>query len=517
VETGAPESQLSVLVDASRVATETRSRLAKVQALADALRTVTTDDLPAAVGMLTGDPRQGRLGVGWATVAELAVSPAPVSSLTVGEVDRVLDQLAAVGGSGSQLARRTLLERLLSLATADEGDFLRRLLLGELRQGALEGLMVDAVARALDVPLDAVRRAAMLTGDLGATALLARSGGVVALRAVGLLPLRAVSPMLAGSAPSVADAIAVCGPSSVEWKLDGARVQAHRDGDEVRLFTRNLNDITDRLPGVVAVVRALPARRLVLDGEVLGLDDDARPELFQHTMSRFGSDAPTSGPALSPFFFDVLHVDGDDLLDRPLSERLAALDLVVPEPHRVPRIVTDDAAEAESMARRALDTGHEGVMVKALDSAYDAGRRGKAWRKVKPVHTLDLAVLAAEWGSGRRRGWLSNLHLGARDPAGGFVMVGKTFKGLTDELLQWQTAALLDRKVADEGHIVWVRPELVVEIALDGVQASRRYPGGVALRFARVRRYRDDKSPLDADLIGTVQAMLPGAGHAQPR
>jgi DNA ligase-1 len=355
----------------------------------------------------------------------------------------------------------------------------------------------------------------MLAGDLPAVARLALAGGTEALTAVGLEPLRPVQPMLAATATGVADALAATGPASVEWKLDGARIQAHRSGTEVRLFTRNLNDVTERLPGIVELVASLPGGALVLDGEAIGLGDGGeRPDRFQDTMSRFGRQRDGAGAVLVARFFDLLHLDGTDLIDRPLHERLAALDAVA-GPAAMPRIETDDADQAAAFLAAALDRGHEGVMVKALDSPYDAGRRGGAWRKVKPVRTLDLVVLAAEWGHGRRAGWLSNLHLGARDPGGGpFVMVGKTFKGLTDELLRWQTAELQARAERTTGPVVQVRPELVVEIALDGVQASTRYPGGVALRFARVRRYRDDKSPAEADTIDAVRALLGGAGPA---
>jgi DNA ligase-1 len=380
---------------------------------------------------------------------------------------------------------------------------------GELRQGALEGLVADAVARASDVPATVLRRAWMLDGDLGRVALAARTGGRAALESIGLTVLQPVRPMLAATSESVAAALGELGAASVEWKLDGARIQVHRMGDDVRVFTRNLNDVTHRVPEVVTVARSLAATRFVLDGETLALGDDESPDAFQDTMSRFGRDDGITGAELRPFFFDCLHVDGNDLLDRPLVERLDALSRVAGD-HRVPGVVTEDLAQAEAVLDTSLKTGHEGVMVKAADSLYVAGRRGKTWRKVKPVRTLDLVVIAVEWGHGRRQGRLSNLHLGARDPAGGFVMVGKTFKGMTDELLAWQTEQLLARETHRDGIVVHVRPELVVEIALDGVQASTRYSGGVALRFARVKGYRPDKSPADADTIDTVRAMLPG-------
>jgi DNA ligase-1 len=387
-----------------------------------------------------------------------------------------------------------------------------RLLTGELRQGALAGVMADAVAAAAHVPIADVRRAAMLGGDLGRAARVALEHGASGLADVGLAVLHPVQPMLAASATTVAEALALTGPASVEWKLDGARIQVHRKEDEVRVYTRNLNDVTDRLPLVVAAVRSLDVTEIVLDGEALGLDDDGRPRIFQDTMSRFGTDelAAAAGGHLQPYFFDVLRLEGEDLIDATLRRRIDVLDTVV-APYRIPTLLDPDAERAAAFLDEAIGAGHEGVMVKALDSTYEAGRRGSAWRKVKPVRTLDLVVLAAEWGHGRRTGWLSNLHLGARDPNGGFVMVGKTFKGMTDALLRWQTTEFQAREVRREDHVVHVRPDLVVEIALDGVQVSRRYPGGVALRFARVKGYRPDKSAEDADLIGTVQAMLPGS------
>jgi DNA ligase 1 len=364
----------------------------------------------------------------------------------------------------------------------------------------------------------------MLAGDLPKVAVLARRDGQAGLDTVHLTVLRPVQPMLAQTAETVAEALElVGGTASVEWKLDGARIQLHRDHDEVRIYTRNLNEVTDRLHGVVAMARSLAVRQIVLDGEAIGWTsalEDAKPEVFQETMSRFSRQAAGEGDGvtldprpivLDARFFDCLHLDGEDLLDRPLADRIEALERVAGR-WRIQGRITDDVAAAQGVLDQALSAGHEGVMVKAVDSPYDAGRRGGVWRKVKPVQTLDLVVLAAEWGHGRRQGWLSNLHLGARDPEGeGFVMVGKTFKGLTDELLTWQTEQF--RKLATDGvdqHVVPIRPELVVEIALDGVQRSPRYAGGVALRFARVRRYRPDKSPAETDTIDTVRSLLPG-------
>ena len=494
------------LVSTSKAVGATRARSAKVALLADVLGRAAPDEREVAVAVLAGEPRQGRIGVGWATLAALAPPPAAEASLTIAEVDDALTELDRVAGSGSVAARQQVLDALLGRCTAAEADYLRRLLVGEVRHGALAGVVTDAVARAAGVPADAVRRAVMLRGDLGRVAAIALADGADGLAAVRLEVLRPVLPMLASTSPDVASAVGELGRCSVEWKLDGARIQAHRLGGELRLFTRNLNDVTDRLRGVAEVVASLPVSAVVLDGEVVGVGDDDRPDRFQDTMSRFGRH-DGSGRDLTAVWFDVLHLDGEDLLDCPLGIRLDALERVA-APWRVRHVVTDDAAVAAELLAGSLAAGHEGVMVKAIGSSYEAGRRGAAWRKVKPVATLDLVVLAAEWGHGRRRGWLSNLHLGARDPGGGFVMVGKTFKGMTDELLTWQTARLSDLAVRTSGHVVEVRPELVVEIALDGVQASSRYAGGVALRFARVRRYREDKDAAEADTIDTVRAML---------
>jgi DNA ligase-1 len=500
---------LAELVAASERVGATRSRKLKVAALADALARAGPDEVAPAAAFLSGQLRQGRVGVGWGLLSSVTAAPAPAPTITVTEVDTTVAGLAALVGPGSTAARVALLTGLLARATQAEADFLRRLLLGDLRQGALAALVADALAEAVGVAVDAVRRAVMLDGDLSRVAAVAVAEGEAGLRAIGLQVFRPVLPMLAATATDVRSAVAGGAPSSVEWKLDGARVQVHRDRDEVRVFTRNLNDVTARLPAVVGVVQALPAERLVLDGEVLGVGVDERPELFQDTMSRFGRH-DGAGAALGVWFFDLLHLDGRDLLDEPLSARAELLDAVA-GPLRIPAVVTADPDVAARFLDGALAAGHEGVMVKDVSSRYEAGRRGSAWRKVKPVRTLDLVVLAAEWGHGRRRGWLSNLHLGARAPDGGFLMVGKTFKGLTDEVLAWQTARLLELEVARSGIVVDVRPELVVEIALDGVQSSDRYPGGVSLRFARVRRYRSDKAPAEADTIEAVRGLRPGS------
>lgn len=490
----------------------TRSRLAKVDALAELLRRLQPDEIAPAVGLLVGKPRQGRVGVGWRGVAAAAGAPADEPTITVSEFDAALDRLAGASGAGSSGERARELRELVGRATEREQGFIARVLLGEMRTGALEGVLTDAIARAAERPGEVVRRAAMLSGDLGETARLALTGTEAELAAVGLVVGRPVLPMLAATASSAAAALETTGEASVEFKLDGARIQVHRSGDDVRVFTRNLADVTHRLPEVVEVVRQLPVRDVILDGETLSLDEAGVPRPFQETMSRFGADAARE-TLLHPWFFDVLHVDGRDLLDEPLATRLAELERIAPE-YRIPGEVTDDPDVAERVSREALAAGQEGVVVKAIGSPYAAGRRGSSWIKVKPVHTYDLVVLACEWGSGRRTGWLSNLHLGALDPTGefgepgGYVMVGKTFKGLTDELLRWQTERFPQIEARRAANTVWVEPIIVVEIAIDGVQRSSRYPGGIALRFARVKRYRDDKLARDADTIQTLRALL---------
>jgi DNA ligase-1 len=498
---------LDEIARTSAAVAETSARSAKVAALAASLRDARPDEAPIAVAYLSGTLPHGPIGVGWAALRDLP-PPAGSPSLELLEVDAALRAIGAASGSGSQAARRRAVAELFSRATEPEQRFLRALLHGELRQGALENVVADAVARASGVPVANVRRALMLTGDLGVVATAALADGQAGLARFGLEVLRPLKPMLAQTAESPGEALARVGAAAVEWKLDGARLQVHRRGDEVRAFTRNLADITDRVPEVVEAVLALPVDAVVLDGEAIALRSDGRPEPFQVTMSRFGSRTLDSRIALSPFFFDCLHLDGEDLLDLPLVERRASLVASVPESMRPATLETTDAEEAERFLEDAIAHGHEGVMVKALAAPYEAGRRGAGWLKVKPVHTLDLVVLAAEWGHGRRQGRLSNLHLGARDPeTGGFVMLGKTFKGMTDAMLAWQTERLLELEAGRDGHVVHVRPELVVEIALDGVQASSRYPGGVALRFARVKGYRPDKSADEADTIDRVRGL----------
>jgi ATP-dependent DNA ligase I len=505
---------LDELAAASADVAATSSRRAKVERISALLAALRPEEVPVAVAYLSGVLPQGSIGVGWASLKDLAPpAPAP-ATLELLEVDTELGRIGSLAGAGSQAARRTALHDLFARATTEEQSFLRGLLMGEIRQGALEGVMVDAVSRAADVPLAEVRRAAMLTGDLGATAAAALAGGSAALDRFRLSILTPLQPMLAQSAEDVPAAFERIRPAAVEWKLDGARIQIHRLGDEVRVFTRNLADVTDRVPEIVAAIRGFPLQAAVFDAEAIALRPDRRPHPFGLTMSRFGSrsrkdltEFQTEYP-LSAFVFDVLHLDGDDLLDRPASERFAALDEHLPEELRVPRLVTEDAEEADRFLDDALARGHEGVMVKALDAPYEAGRRGASWIKVKRADTLDLVVLAAEWGHGRRQGRLSNLHLGARDPeSGGFVMLGKTFKGMTDEMLAWQTERFQEIETSREGITVHVRPEIVVEIAFDGLQPSPRYAGGLALRFARVKGYRPDKRPDEADTIDTVRAI----------
>ena len=492
------------VVAASQDVTATSSRARKITILAELLRRLDESEVPLAVGFLAGAPRQGRVGVGYSTIYGIERAPGDEATLTIEELDRAIGAIQETTGSGSAARRKEILGALLDRATRDEADFIKRLFTGELRQGALAGLMIDAIAKGAGVSGDVARRALMLSGDLTRTADIALARGEDGLREVGFEIFRPILPMLASTAAGVTEAIASFDRSSVEWKLDGIRIQIHRRGKEIRVYTRNLNDITEALPGIVEAVRRLPVTQAVLDGEALWMAGDG-PASFQDTVSQIDSEAPPEG--VVTFLFDLLHVDGDDLLDTPLEERAARLDRIAPH-LKIPSVVTSEAETAQRVLDDALRAGHEGVVVKDAASLYWAGRRGKAWRKVKPVRTYDLVVLGAEWGHGRRRGWLSNLHLGARDPGSGeFVMVGKCFKGLTDELLEWQTRELLALETDRRGIAVMVRPELVVEIALDGVQTSTRYPGGVALRFARVKRYRPDKRADEADTIDDLRVL----------
>jgi DNA ligase-1 len=497
---------LSDVAEASAHVAATSSRSAKVAILAELLRALAPEEVPLVAAFLSGVPRQGRIGVGYAGAYSGGRTGAVnEATLTVADLDRALEEIQATTGSGSATRRRQLLDDLFARATEPEADLVRRLLTGELRQGALAAIMIDAVSQVAGVPAGVTRRALMLSGDLPRTAAVALSEGEPGLRAIGLEVFRPVLPMLASTSESVAEAVGAFELASVEWKLDGIRIQIHRRGDDVRIYTRNLNEITEALPGIAAIARALPVEAAVLDGEALWMTEDG-PAAFQDTVARLDNNTQPDG--IATFLFDLLHVDGEDLLDTPLRERRARLEAVAPA-HTIPGVITADEADAQRVLDEALRAGHEGVVVKDAASLYAAGRRGKAWRKVKPVKTYDLVVLGAEWGHGRRRGRLSNLHLGARDPeSGSFVMVGKTFKGMTDELLEWQTKELLEREVERQGIAVLVRPELVVEIALDGAQASTRYPGGVALRFARVKRYRPDKDAAESDTIDDLRALL---------
>ena len=494
---------LGEVASVSATVANTAARKAKIDALAVALQSMGASEVAIGAAYLAGQIPQGSIGVGFAALRSLP-DPAAAASLTVPEVDAALDDIAKMSGAGSAARRSEALRRLFAAATQEEQRFLAALLSGGVRQGAQERIVIDAVARAFAQSLADVRRAVMFSGVLGEVAAAARSNAANWLDAFGLRLFRPVQPMLAKTADSVSAGLEKLGTAIVERKLDGVRVQVHRLGDEVRAFTRNLKDITARVPEVVSVVQSLDAEPLVLDGETIALRSNGRPHPFQVTMGRFGTGSGESSMELSTFFFDVLHVGGDDVADLVAGERLERLDAVVPGEFRIPRIVTAELTEAEKFLSETIDSGHEGVMMKALDAPYQAGRRGAGWLKVKPAHTLDLVVLGVEWGSGRRQGWLSNIHLGARDPQGGFVMLGKTFKGMTDEMLAWQTKRFSDLETSREGRVVWVRPEQVVEIAFDGVQSSSRYPGGVALRFARVKGYRLDKSAEEADTIETV-------------
>jgi DNA ligase-1 len=500
---------LTAITAASEDVRAASSRTAKVARLATCLAVLSPEEVPAAVAFLSGRLLQRQTGAGWASLRDLP-PPSAAPTLTVLDVDAAFAAMAVLQGPGSAAARRDLLHGLFARATEPEQRLLRGLVAGELRQGAQEGVMIEAAARAAHVPAPELRRALMLRGDLGEVAATALGDGGAGLAAYRLEVGRPILPMLAQTAASVAAAFERLGAAAIEWKLDGARIQVHRRGADVAVFTRTLDDITARVPEVVEAALALPVCAAVLDGEAIALAGDGRPLPFQVTGARIAGRRNVAAlrdrVPLSAVAFDLLHLDGDDLLDRPGAERFAALSQSAPA-IAVPRLAEPEPAAAEAFAADALARGHEGVMVKALDGPYEAGRRGAGWLKVKPVHTLDLVVLAAEWGHGRRQGVLSNLHLGARDPVGGFVMLGKTFKGLTDELLRWQTERLLALESGREGHVVHVRPELVVEIAFDGIQGSSRYPGGVALRFARVKRYRPDKRAQDADTIAAVRAI----------
>ena len=500
---------LSEVVAVSHEVAATSSRLAKRDLVADALRAAGPGQARAVAAYLSGVTPQGRVGVGWRTLASLP-EPAAEASLTVTDVDAALSALA---GEGGRSAKASIVAGLFGRATSAEQDWLRALLLGEVRQGALDGVLIPAVAAAAEVPEAVVRRAAMLAGRTYDVVAPAMAGGEAALSEITLETGRVVRPMLAGSAPDVASAMAAHdGPVAVEAKLDGIRVQVHKSGDDVRVFTRGLDDITARLPEVVELARAMPVQSAVLDGEAIALRPDGRPRPFQETGARTASsrsvEALRAATPLTTYLFDLMARDDEVLLDRPFAERAEALREVVPPDSLVPGVLTADPAAAQAFFDELVAGGHEGVVVKDLASPYAAGARGRGWTKVKPRHTFDLVVLAVEWGSGRRRGKLSNIHLGARGEDGELVMLGKTFKGMTDEMLAWQTQRFLELETHRDDWTVHLRPEQVVEVAVDGVQTSRRYPAGIALRFARVLRYRDDKNAADADTVDSVRALL---------
>lgn len=503
--------RIADLVDTSQRIAATSKRLAKTELLAGLLRRLLPAEIEAAVAYLSGATRQGRTGIGWAMLRDSAAPPAAEPTLEVLDLDRALDEFARISGPGSERRKRELLGALLARATEPEQRFLQALLIGELRQGALEGLMLEAVARAADLPPDRIRRAAMHAGDMPTVARAALEKGPAGLEQYDIQLFRPVQPMLAQSADDTGAALEELGEAALEFKFDGARVQIHKSGRRVAIYSRRLNEVTPAVPEIVEAVLALPAREAILDGEVLSLTPEGRPQPFQVTMRRFGRrldvERLRTELPLTPFWFDLLCLDGGSLLDEPQARRFGELRRLAPG-SLVPNMVTADPAAAESFLGEALRRGHEGVMAKARDAVYAAGSRGQSWLKVKQARTLDLVVLAAEWGHGRRRGWLSNLHLGARDEEkGGFAMLGKTFKGLTDEMLAWQTAELLKLEIARDTYTVYVEPKLVVEIAFNEIQVSPRYPGGLALRFARVKRFRADKSAADSDTFATVRRM----------
>jgi DNA ligase-1 len=506
---------LASLVATSQRVRASPARLMKVRELAALLTSLAPEEIPLATRYLSGEIPQGRIGLGYASLATAATqAPAAAPTLSVGELDERLSALADMRGAGSAARREEALRQLFAQASAAEQPFLLQLLAGELRQGALEGLMVEAIAAAAELPVALVRRAAMYEGDLGAVARVALLSGAQALGEFQLRLFAPVAPMLAQTAPDVGAALReLAGEVAFEWKLDGARIQVHKQHSEVRIYTRALNEVTEAVPEIVELVRTLPAAVLILDGEAIALDSEGRPRPFQVTMRRFGRklgvEQLRGELPLRAFFFDCLRSEAHTLAERPTRERIAALTQAVPEAARVPRLVTDSEAHAREFYAQALARGHEGVMAKSLQAPYEAGNRGASWLKIKRTHTLDLVVLAAEWGHGRRTGKLSNLHLGALEPlTGAYVMLGKTFKGLTDEMLAWQTQEFLARELRREQGTVYVRPELVVEIAFSDLQASSRYPGGVALRLARVKRYRTDKRPAEADNMDAVRRLF---------
>lgn len=500
---------LAAVVETSRQVGETARRSAKVDLLAALLRQLRGDEIEIAVAFLSGAIRERRIGIGHAALRAATGPPAESPSLELTEADRIFQSIAATTGGGSARERSQLLRGLFARATGPEQRFLTGLILGELRQGALEGVMLDAVAKASGIALDRVRRAVMLAGDIAPVARAALETGDLTHYDVRLF--RPVQPMLAQSAGNVSEAIQELGEAALEFKMDGARVQAHKSGEDVLVYSRSLNDVTAALPEVVEIVRASPARDLILDGEVLSLKPDGRPQPFQATMRRFGRKLDverTRGELpLTAFWFDLIYLDGGSLLDEPQARRFQTLGELSPG-YLMPHMITSDAGQAAEFLAEALSRGHEGIMAKAIGAPYASGARGQSWLKVKQARTLDLVILAAEWGHGRRKGWLSNLHLGARDTEkGGFAMLGKTFKGLTDEMLEWQTRQLLPLEIGRDSYTVYVEPKLVAEIAFNEIQVSPRYASGLALRFARVKRYRNDKTAAEADTFQTVRQL----------
>jgi DNA ligase-1 len=500
---------LRQVVDTSRAISETTKRTLKVALAAELLQQLAPDEIQPVAAYLSGATRQGRVGVGYATLRDAMGSAAATPGITVPELDQTLTKLSGITGTRDKLA---ILKSLMERATEPEQRFLMALLVGELRQGALEGLMVDALAKACGLPLERVRRAVMMAGDFAEVARAVLTEGEPALSRYDVQLFRPIQPMLAQTAEDTVEAIQDLGEAALEFKLDGARIQVHRSGDEVRAYSRQLNDVTAAVPEVVEAVRALPAQDLILDGEVLSLKPDGRPEPFQVTMRRFGRKLDVellrAEQAMHPFWFDLLYLNGGSLLDEPQSRRFATLRDLAGDSSVVPSTVAHDAESAAAFLQDSLQRGHEGIMAKELNSAYVAGARGRSWLKIKQANTLDLVILAAEWGNGRRKGWLSNLHLGARDTQkGGFAMLGKTFKGLTDEMLAWQTQEFLKIEIARDNYTVYLEPKIVAEIAFNEIQVSPRYVSGLALRFARVKRYRLDKTADQADTFETVQRM----------
>ncbi len=504
---------LRALVDTSKRIAQTSRRLEKISLLADFLRKLPPDEIPIAVSYLSGTLRQGKIGIGYAIIRDANPSASnPPPPLTLKEVDAIFERIGTSLGQGSSGIRLQLIQDLLSRATQEECDFLSRLVIGELRQGSLEGIMIEALARAANVPADKMRTAAMLSGDLSLAGRVALEKGAAGLEQFGIRILHPFQPMLAQTAKDVGEAMGCLGEAALEYKMDGIRIQAHRFGSEVRIFTRNLNDVTEAVPDLVEILLGISADNLVLDGEALALKEGGEPHSFQVSMRRFGRKLNVAEMRetlpLTPFFFDCLYLNGESLLGQKESERFSELQQIVPPAYLMPRKLTADRGAAEQFLAEALGAAHEGIMAKAPNAPYEPGIRSSNWLKVKSSHTLDLVVLAAEWGHGRRRGWLSNLHLGARDPESGqFVMLGKTFKGLTDAMLDWQTKRLLELESSRNQWTVYVRPELVVEVAFNDIQSSPHYPAGLALRFARIRRYRDDKSAEQADTIDFVRSL----------